>query len=83
MFALADKLGKQTAHDVVYHAAMRSVEQGVTFETTLMQNSDVKGALDGAELRALFDPTTYVGLAPEIVERVLAEVRASGWLDAK
>jgi adenylosuccinate lyase len=82
MFALADKLGKQTAHDVVYHAAMRSVEQGVTFETTLMQNPEVKGALDGAELRALFDPTTYVGLAPEIVERVLAETRTSGWLDA-
>jgi adenylosuccinate lyase len=83
MFALADKLGKQTAHDVVYHAAMRSVEQGVTFESTLMQNPDVKGALGSAELKALFDPTTYVGLAPEIVERVLAETRASGWLDGR
>jgi adenylosuccinate lyase len=83
MFALAGKLGKQTAHDVVYHAAMQSVEQGVTFESTLMQNPDVKGALGSSELKALFDPTTYVGLAPEIVERVLAETRASGWLDGR
>jgi adenylosuccinate lyase len=80
MFALADKLGKQTAHEVVYHAAMKSVETGVTFEAALMEYAEVKAALGPKELQALFDPTTYVGLAPQIVERVLAETRASGWL---
>jgi adenylosuccinate lyase len=83
MFALADKLGKQSAHEVVYHAAMRSVEQGVTFEAALMEKPEVKQALGGEALKALFDPTTYVGLAPEIVDRVLAETRASGWLGTK
>ena len=80
MFALADKIGKQTAHDVVYHAAMRSVEHGMTFEATLMEHPEVKGALGPNDLQALFDPTTYVGLAPQIVDRVLAETRATGWL---
>ncbi len=79
MFALADKLGKQSAHEAVYHAAMRGVEQGLTFEAALMENPQVKQAL-GDELDMLLDPTTYVGLAPEIVERVLAETRASGWI---
>jgi len=82
MFALADRLGKQTSHDVVYHAAMRSVEQGVTFEAALMENPEVRTALGPKELQALFDPTTYIGLAPQIVDRVLAETRTAGWLDA-
>ncbi len=80
MFALADKLGKQTAHEVVYEASMRGYEKGMRFEQALMEHKEVKGALDSKELAALLDPTTYVGLAPAIVDRVLAETRASGWL---
>jgi adenylosuccinate lyase len=80
MFALADRLGKQSAHEVVYEASMRGYAQGMTFEQALMEHPRVKGALAAPELDALLDPTTYVGLAPAIVERVLAETRASGWL---
>jgi adenylosuccinate lyase len=80
MFALGDKVGKQTAHELVYEVAMRGVEQGVTFEAALMADPQAKGALGREELRALLDPTTYVGLAPQIVDRVLKETTASGWL---
>ncbi len=80
MFALADKLGKQTAHEVVYEASMRGYEQGMTFEKALMEHAGVRNALSAQALAALLDPTTYVGLAPAIVDRVLAETRASGWL---
>jgi adenylosuccinate lyase len=80
MFALADKVGKQSAHELVYEVAMRGIDRGTTFEQALTADTQVQGALGGAELRALLDPTTYVGLAPEIVDRVLAETRAAGWL---
>ena len=33
------------------------------------------------ELNALLDPTTYVGNAPEQVDRVVAQTKASGWLN--
>jgi hypothetical protein len=33
------------------------------------------------ELRAVLDSTTYVGLALQIVDAVLARVTTSGWLD--
>ena len=82
MFALGDKIGKQSAHELVYEVAMRGIEQGITFEAALMADAQVKGALSVTELRALLDPTTYVGLAPEIVDRVLADAKVSGWLDA-
>jgi adenylosuccinate lyase len=82
MFALADKVGKQSAHELVYEIAMRGIEGGVTFEQALMEDREVKDALGRDELRALLDPTTYVGLAPEIVDRVLAETTAAGWIEA-
>jgi adenylosuccinate lyase len=80
MFALAAKLGKQTAHEAVYDAAMRGFARGLTFEQALMENPRVKDALGREELSSVLDPTTYVGLAPAIVERVLARTRASGWI---
>lgn len=81
MFALSGKLGKQTAHDLVYEAAMHGIEHGITFEQALMENQRVRKALSETELRAELDPTTYVGHAPQIVDEVLARVAASGWLD--
>lgn len=81
MFALSDKVGKQTAHDLVYEASMHGIEKGVSFERALMQDKRVAAALTLAELKKVLDPTTYVGLAPEIVDSVLAQTRASGWLD--
>ena len=80
MFALADKVGKQSAHELVYEVSMRGIEAGTTFEQALTADPQAQKALGAAELRALLDPTTYVGLAPEIVDRVLAETKAAGWL---
>jgi adenylosuccinate lyase len=80
MFALADRVGKQSAHELVYEVAMRGIDKRTSFEQALSADPQVQGALGAGELRALLDPTTYVGLAPEIVDRVLAETRAAGWL---
>ncbi|MCW5606295.1 MAG: adenylosuccinate lyase [Burkholderiales bacterium] len=80
MFVLSDKVGKQTAHDLVYEISMHGIENGISFEAALMQNAQVKAALSAAELKAALDPTTYVGRAPEIVDEVVAAQRASGWL---
>jgi adenylosuccinate lyase len=81
MFALSEKVGKQTAHDLVYEASMHGIERGISFEQALLQSRRVKEALDAGTLRAALDPATYVGHAPQIVEQVLAESRASGWLN--
>jgi adenylosuccinate lyase len=79
MFALAETLGKQSAHEAVYEAAMRGIAQGITFERALMESPQVGQAIGTQALKALLDPTTYVGLAPDIVARVLDEARTSGW----
>ncbi len=79
MFALSDTVGKQTAHDLVYEASMHGIENGVSFEKALMLNDRVRAAMKPEALRAVLDPTTYIGRAPEIVDGVVAAARA-GWL---
>jgi adenylosuccinate lyase len=81
MFFLGEKLGKQTAHEVVYEAAMAAQEQGGTLEAALARDRRVKSIATPEELTAILDPTTYVGLAPELVDRALAQTKAEGWLD--
>lgn len=81
MFVLSDKVGKQTAHELVYEASMHGLENGVSFERSLMENKRVRDALSADELRKALDPTTYVGRAPQIVDEVLAQQKADGWLN--
>jgi adenylosuccinate lyase len=80
MFELSEKVGKQTAHDLVYEASMHGIENGISFEDALLQNVQIKKAMTLAEVKAVLDPTTYVGRGPEIVDEVLQQQRAAGWL---
>lgn len=81
MFAIADDVGKQTAHEIVYEASMEAVERGVTFREVLMENQNLDGVLASEDLETLLDPIAYLGLATSIVERVLTQTRESGWLE--
>ncbi len=78
MFALSEKMGKQTAHEEVYLSAMKGIEGGVTFKESLMQNDHIMKAVSEAEIDALLDPTTYVGSSPELVDAALKSIKSSG-----
>jgi adenylosuccinate lyase len=68
MMSLAGKLGRQAAHEILrVHASSDD------FVKALMGDARVAAALTEAELDALLDPTTYVGLAPAVVESVIAK----------
>jgi adenylosuccinate lyase len=80
MFVLAKPMGKQTAHEVVYELCMKSVEESSSFREVLMADSRVREVVSSEELEQLMDPATYLGSAPQTVDRVLAAAEASGWL---
>jgi len=82
MFELSAKVGKQTAHELVYEASMHGMSHAQTLEQALQAMPAVAAAMSREELAAVLDPTTYVGMAPQIVERVLDETRRAGWLGA-
>lgn len=71
MLALGKKLGRQTAHDIVYACAMRAYENNRPFRETLTEHSLVSQHLGPAEIDELLDPQQYTGLAGVFVDRVL------------
>jgi adenylosuccinate lyase len=81
MFALADKIGKQTAHHVVYENCMKAVHEGRLLIDVLMEDERICRLINKEELKELLDPETYLGEAPQVVERVLDDARKVGILD--
>ena len=73
MRALADRIGKHTAHDVVYEASMKGVESGMEFVDALLADERVARHLGRREIESLFDLRKVMGAAPEFVDRVLGE----------
>jgi adenylosuccinate lyase len=71
MFALADALGKQTAHHLVYELAMQASEQGRDFRQLIRTHQQVRSVLSEEEIEQLLDPTTYLGSAIQKVDEVL------------
>ena len=74
MRALADRVGKHTAHVVVYEAAMQGIESGESFRTALRSDSRLDG-ISEPELSALLDVRAALGASGEFVDRVVRTVK--------
>lgn len=77
MLALGEKIGKQTAHGIVYQISMDTFEQNADFCEMLLKNEIVAANMTEEEIRRILDPEGYVGLSGEIVDQVVANVRAA------
>ncbi len=75
MMGLAPQLGRQQAHDVVYDACRLATEKHLTLADALSANPQVSARIDRATIDRLTSPGNYLGLAPEMVDRVLAASR--------
>ncbi|MGQ0579562.1 MAG: 3-carboxy-cis,cis-muconate cycloisomerase [Betaproteobacteria bacterium] len=70
--ALTPNLGRRAAHELVEAACGRAVEQGKSLREVLERDAKLAAHLSAAELDRLFDPENYLGVAEQLVERVLA-----------
>ena len=73
MLTLAEKIGKQTAHTLVYHAAMKAHEAGRPLKDALLEDPAITAHLSPETIESLFDYRQHVGLCREMVDRVLAD----------
>ncbi len=73
MMGLAPKLGKAKAHHLVYAAAAKAMDNGLTLREALLAESEITNLLTVSEIDALLDPANYVGVAPAMVDAVLAK----------
>lgn len=80
MFEIGKRLGKQTAHRLVYQSAMQAFEQNKTFKAVLLADPILNKEFTEDELDSWLEPVNYVGLAPEKVEQVIRYVDQSGVL---
>jgi adenylosuccinate lyase len=71
MLALAEKVGKQTAHTLVYEIAMQAYEAGRPLKDALLDNPAMITHLSKETIEALFDYRQHVGLCREMVDKTL------------
>jgi 3-carboxy-cis,cis-muconate cycloisomerase len=71
MMELAPHLGRQRAHDLVYDISRQASTSGHSLLDLLAENKEISASFDRATLTKLLDPTRYLGLSGEMVDRVL------------
>ena len=82
MFALAEKMGKQTAHELLRELTLFSHDD-LTFIERLHANEEVKKCLSDEEIDAIFDYSKFIGRAPQIVDEVLEYCQEAAKTDNK
>src|SRR6476646_6180824 len=75
MMGLAPAIGRQEAHDVVYDACRLANDKGMTLADALSADPRVSARIDRPTIDRLTSPKNYLGLAPDMVDRVLASAK--------
>ena len=73
MLALAPKLGKQSAHTLVYRVAMGAAERRTSLREAVLAEPQIVALLGAAGIESLFDMGQATGSCPQMVDRVLAQ----------
>ena len=72
MMALAPKLGRMKAHDLV-ESVVDGAKDGKSFLNSLLQSSEISEVLSESDLRSILDGTAHAGAAGRLVDDVLAK----------
>ena len=71
MMHLGEKIGRLTAHDVVYETCMKAFAEKKTMKEALLENELVAKHFTGEEIDDFLEPHKYTGLSSKFVDRVL------------
>lgn len=75
MIHLAEKMGRLTAHDVVYETSMHAFEKQISMVEALCGNAEVMKYFNRQEIERMLDPHSYIGIAAASVDNTLARKR--------
>ncbi len=73
MMRLARKIGRKSAHRMVYELSMECYRSGKTFEEVLLGSEEIRKTLTAGEIREAVDAATNGRAAARIVESVIQE----------
>jgi adenylosuccinate lyase len=72
MVVLSKKTGKkESAHKLVTECAKEAVRKNVSFGKVLSENKELRKYLSRQEIKDALDPSKYLGLTEELIQRVL------------
>jgi 3-carboxy-cis,cis-muconate cycloisomerase len=72
MMGLGPHLGRQRAHDLVYDICRAAATSGAPLVDLLAKDKEISRHVSRGDLEKMCDPANYLGLAGEMVDRVLA-----------
>ena len=73
-FYLADKIGKDTANELMHDVAKYALENNLTLEEAALENSIVSKNITESELKNILDPETYIGLAVKQAQLIIQDI---------
>ena len=82
MLELGERVGKNTAHEWLYEAAMKGIEQKIDFADALRAHAEISDTFSDDKVADLTRPEAYLGAIGESIDRVVARERNAGWLAA-
>jgi 3-carboxy-cis,cis-muconate cycloisomerase len=71
LMALAEEVGRQTAHEILYETASEALASGRSFEACLLADDRVTDALSAERIATLTEPTSYTGLSARLARRAV------------
>ena len=76
MLHLGEKLGRMSAHEIVYEVCMKAFMGGKPVIDDLLEREEVAKHFTRAQLEEIMDPEKYVGLSATFVDRVIEDSKS-------
>ena len=73
-FYLSDKIGKDTANDLMHDVAKFAYENKLSLKEAALQNTTIKNNISKDKLDELLNPETYIGLAADQAVLIVKEI---------
>ena len=74
-FYLADKIGKDTANDLMHDVAKFALENKLSLKDAALQNKIVAENITEKQIDNILNPETYIGLAVEQAELIIKDIK--------
>ena len=74
-FFLGDKIGKDTANDLMHDVAKYALENNLSLKEAAMMNQKVSKNITETQIDEILNPETYIGLAVKQAELITKEIK--------
>ena len=74
-FFLGDKIGKDTANDLMHDVAKYALDNDLSLKEAAMMNQKVSKNITETQIDEILNPETYIGLAVKQAELIIKEIK--------